>query len=49
MPSRCCLGGGPRYNYSANTASPACPHGWSDEETIKAILHADFACRLPSC
>jgi len=38
MPSRRCLVGAHRYNYSANTASPACPHGWSDEETIKAIF-----------
>jgi hypothetical protein len=38
MPSRRCLAGGTRYNYSANTASPACPYGWSDEETIRSIF-----------
>lgn len=38
MPSRRCIVGGNRYNYSANTASSACPHGWSDEETIKSIF-----------
>jgi len=27
--------------YFANTASPACPRGFSQEETIKAIWHAD--------
>ena len=38
MPSHRCLAGGIRYDYSANTKSDACPHGWSDEETIKAIF-----------
>jgi len=38
MPSRRCLAGGDRYNYSANTRSEHCPHGWSDEETIKSIF-----------
>lgn len=38
MPSRRCLVGAHRYNYSANTRSEACPHGWSDEETIKSIF-----------
>ncbi|MBQ2749605.1 MAG: hypothetical protein IJF34_07475 [Clostridia bacterium] len=38
MPSRRCLAGGDRYNYSANTRSDACPHGWSDEETVKSIF-----------
>lgn len=38
MPSRRCLAGGSRYNYSANTASEACPWGWSDEETIREIF-----------
>lgn len=41
MPSRRLIVGEARYNYSANTASPACPHGWSDEETIKAIFLQD--------
>jgi len=38
MPSRRCLAGGARRSYSANTASENCPHGWSDEETIKSIF-----------
>lgn len=38
MPSRRCLAGGVRYNYSANTPSPAIPYGWGDEETIKKIF-----------
>ena len=37
MPSRRCLAGGERYNYSANTPSEAIPYGWGDQETIKAI------------
>jgi hypothetical protein len=28
--------------YFANTKSPACPHGFGQEETIKAIWQADF-------
>lgn len=38
MPSHRCITGCNRYDYSANTRSPSCPHGWSDEETIKAIF-----------
>lgn len=38
MPSRRCLAGGVRYNYSANTPSDAIPYGWGDEETIKEIF-----------
>lgn len=38
MPSRRCLSGADRYNYSANTRSEACPFGWSDEEKIKSIF-----------
>lgn len=38
MPSRRCLSGADRYDYSANTRSEACFHGWSDEETIKSIF-----------
>lgn len=38
MPSRRCLSGADRYNYSANNPSEAIPYGWGDEETIKAIF-----------
>ncbi len=41
MPSRRTLVGEARYNYSANTASDACPYGWSDEETIREIFLQD--------
>ncbi|MCQ2432721.1 MAG: hypothetical protein MJ175_08985 [Clostridia bacterium] len=41
MPSHRCLTGCDRYDYSANTHSDACPHGWSDEETIKAIFETE--------
>ena len=38
MPSRRCLSGVGADFYCANTRTEACPHGCSDEETVKSIF-----------